>query len=129
MARRHPAPSNSRSRPDRSERSANGNRGFEISSDFERKCFEFDRKIVAGVLDALRGAISDGVTQMAMVANEKMFDSSVSGTFSRTVQHLKQMLHQLEKLIEDVANSRGYPKVAIERPLARATVRRLPDRT
>lgn len=128
MDRRSPAPSNSRDRLGRSERTATENRGIKISSDLERKCFEFDRGIVAGVLDTLQGAINEGATQMEMVADERMFDKSLSETFSRTAQHLNRMARKLEKLLGEVADATGYPKIAMDYPIGRAVVRRLPIR-
>ena len=126
MAHRNPAHRNSRQRLGCS-RAVAASRGTKISGDLERKCFEFDRKIVARVLDTLQGAINEGAAQMEMVADERMFDQSLSGTFSRTAQHLDRMARRLAKLIDDVANATGYPKIA-NYPVERAVVRRLPLR-
>jgi len=127
MARRSPAPGNSRCRFGHSERTVTEHRG-KISGDLERSCFEFDRKIVAGVLDTLQGAIDEGAAQMETVADERMFDQSLSGTFSRTARHLNRMARKLEKLLGDVANATGYPKIAMDYPGAGAVLRRLPER-
>ena len=113
MARRSPAPGNRRCRLGHSERIVIEKRG-KISGDLERKCFEFDREIVAGVLDTLQGAITEGAAHMEMVADEQMFDKSLSGTFSRTARHLNRMACKLEKLLGDVTNATGYPKIAMD---------------
>jgi hypothetical protein len=128
MARRGLAPGNSRCRLDHSERTVTEKRGTKIPGDLDRKCFEFDREIVAGILDTLQGAINAGAAQMEMVADERMFDKSLSGTFSRTAQHLNRMARKLEKLLDDVTNATGYPKLAMDYPVERAVVRRLPNR-
>ena len=94
------------------------------TSDLDQKCFEFDRKIVAGVLGALQAAINRGATQMEMVADERMFDQPLSGAFARSAQHLDQMAHRLQNLVDEVADATGYPKLAA----ARAVIRRLPAR-
>ena len=93
-------------------------------SNLDQKCFEFDRKVVAGVLDTLQAAVNQGATQMEMVADERMFNQSLSGAFTRSAHHLDRMAHRLERLLEDVASATGYPKIA----LGRAVIRRLPTR-
>lgn len=103
-------------------------RGTENSDDLERKYFDFDRKIVALALNTLRVAVNRGATQMEMVAEERMFEKSLSGTFSRAAHHLDQMERTLGKLLDDVASATGYPRIAAASPLRQAVVRRLPVR-
>jgi hypothetical protein len=129
MARRNRSPGDSRFRPPRSERSGNKIFTPKTSGDFERKCFEFDRKIVTGVLDALRRAIKESATQMKAVAGEQVFDESLSDSFARTARRLNRMLRKLEKLRGDVREATGYPKVVVHFSPEHAVVRRLPTRT
>jgi hypothetical protein len=129
MARRNRSPGDSRFRLPRSERRGNHIFTPKTSGDFDRKCFEFDRKIVAGVLEDLRRAIEDSATEMKTVATEQMFDESLSHSFARTAQRLNRMVRKLEKLRGDVSEATGYPNVAVNFPLKRAVVRRLPTRT
>jgi hypothetical protein len=126
MIRRSSAPNHLRGQLNQSKRTGTG--GAAVVSDLERQYFEFDRKIVAEVLDTLRNAIAEGATQMAMVADERMFDRSLSGTFSRTALHLDRMGGRLEKLLGEVGQASGYPKLAVERPAKTGVLRRLPDR-
>ena len=69
MIRRSSAPNHLRGQRNQSKRTGTG--GAAVVSDLERQYFEFDRKIVAEVLDTLRNAIAEGATQMAMVADEQ----------------------------------------------------------
>jgi hypothetical protein len=126
MSRRNPALSNTRWQLGHPEFVSK--RGTEKSDDLERKYFDFDRKIVALALNTLRGAVNQGATQMEMVADERMFEKSLSGTFSRAAHHLDQMERTLGKLLNDVASATGYPRIAAASPLGRAVVRRLPVR-
>jgi hypothetical protein len=126
MSRRHPALSNTRCQLGHPEFMSK--RGTENSDDLERKYFDFDRKIVALALSTLRGAVNQGATQMEMVADERMFEKSLSGTFSRAAHHLDQMECTLRKLLDDVASATGYPRIAAASSPGRAVVRRLPVR-
>ena len=128
MAQHTATPSNSRCRPGHAERTIFKNRVTKGSENLEGKYFEFDRKIVTGVLDALRGDINEGAAQMGMVADERMFEKSLSGTLSRTALHLDQMARRLAQLLDDVASATGYPKLATDSRLEQALVRRLPIR-
>jgi hypothetical protein len=129
MPQRSPAHGNSRRRLGRAERRVALKRGHNITGDFDRKCFEFDRKIVVGLLDTLRRAINEGATHIDMVAAERRFDESLLGTFSLTAQHLHRMVSKLEKLLGDVAEATGYPKMVTDCPVGSAVVRRLPNQT
>ena len=124
MARRSPAPSNSHQRVIHSERALTESRRTKLSGDLERKYFEFDRNIVAGVLGLLQSAVNTGAAQMEMVADERMFDKSLSGTFSRAALHLNQMGQKLGVLLGEVSGATGYPKPALEFAVAHAVVRR-----
>ncbi len=128
MARRSQALDNFRVRSGHSDRTFAKGEGNAISGDLERKCFEFDRKIVTGVLDTLRSAIKEGALQMEMVADERMFDDSLSGDFSRTAEHLNRMSGKLKKLLGEVCSATGYPKLALDYRGPGAVVRRLPHR-
>lgn len=128
MAQRSVALGNSRYRVGCSQRAVVASRGAKVPGDLERKYFEYDRKIVAGVLDTLQAAVNEGAAQMEMVADERMFDKSLSGTLSRASQHLHRIAGKLEKLLQDVGNATGYPEMARDLPAARAVVRRLPNR-
>jgi hypothetical protein len=128
MDRRSLVRGNSRYRLNHSQRTVTARRGTKTAGDLERTYFEFDRKIVAGVLETVRGAINEGAVQMEMVADERMFDKSLSGTFSRTAQQLNQIARKLEKLLDDVANTTGYPEIAMDSQVGRAVVRRLSTR-
>jgi len=129
MAQRSLAHGNSRYRLGHAERSVPEKRERNITGDFERKCFEFDRKIVVGTLDALRGAINESATQIGMFADERIFDESLARSFSRTTRHLNRMVSRLEKLLTDVASATGYPKIAPGYPPRHAVVRRIPNRS
>jgi hypothetical protein len=48
--------------------------------------------MVAGFLDALQDVLDDGAAQMEMVADERMFDAALSGTFAATAQNLYRMV-------------------------------------
>jgi hypothetical protein len=122
------ATSNPRSRPGHAERTAFKKRVGKSFGDLDGKYFDFDRKLVARVLDTLRGAMDEGAAQMEMVADERMFEKSLSGTFSRTALHLDRMARRLGKLLDDVGSATGYPKIGANFPLMHAVVRRLPIR-
>ena len=127
MDRRSLVRGNSRYRLNHSQRAVTARRGTK-TGDLERTYFEFDRKIVAGVLETVRGAINEGAVQMEMVADERMFDKSLSGTISRTAQQLNQIARKLEKLLDDVANTTGYPEIAMDSQAGGAVERRLSTR-
>jgi hypothetical protein len=128
MALSNPASGNSRIRLGQNRAHRSENHATKPSGSLDRKFFEFDRKIVSGVLDTLQGAIGEGATQMEMVADEHMFDPGLSGTFSRTAQHLDRMARRLAKILGDVASATGYPKIAMDHQVARAAAPRLPVR-
>jgi hypothetical protein len=73
--------------------------------------------MVAGFLDALQDVLDDGAAQMEMVADERMFDAALSGTFAATAQNLYRMVVTLEKLADDIAKAPGYPNLAVSRPI------------
>src|SRR5579871_1077741 len=129
MARRSRTPGSSQFRLDRSERSGNEIYITKTPGDFERKCFEFDRKLVVAVINTLRDAIDEGAKQMSMLADERVFDESTSRTCSRTAQRLNRMVAELQKLLTEVGGATGYPKFPINAPAAHAVVRHLPTRT
>jgi hypothetical protein len=125
MERHSLATSKSRWRLNHADRSVRENRGARSPGDFEQEFFEFDRKIVSNQLNQLRDAIDEGALQLEMVADEQMFDESLSATLSRTSQRLQQMSRRLEELLKDVAKADGYPDVSIRLPGKRAVIREL----
>ena len=110
MALRSLAPENFRFRPGYSERGSIKSRTTDVSAELERKWFEFDRNIVTGVLDTLKGAIHEGAAQMEMIGAEQMFDTALSGSFSRTARRLGRMETRLKKIALEVDGASGYPK-------------------
>jgi hypothetical protein len=127
MAQRSPAAGKSPERGGQSKRIISHKRSRNGAADFERKCFEFDRRIVAGLLDTLRGAISEGANQIALIADEQMFEEALSGNFARTAKRLNRMVAKLEKLLGDIGSASGYPKGANEQRIS-AVVHSLPTR-
>lgn len=110
MARRNLAPGKPSYRLGYSVRGETKNRRTEVSAQLERKWFEFDRNIVTGVLDTLKGALHEGAAQMDMIAAEQMFDVSLSGTLLRTSRRLGRMETRLKKLGLEVDDATGYPR-------------------
>jgi hypothetical protein len=127
MERHSLASAKSRWRLNHADRSVGENRGARSPGDFEQRFFEFDRKVVSNLLNNLRDAIREGAVQLEMVADERMFDDSLSATLSRTSRRLEQMWRKLEELLEDVAKADGYPDVSIHPPAKRAVIRPLAD--
>ena len=125
MKRHSLASAKSRWRLNHAERSVRENRGARSPDDFEQEFFEFDRRIVSNQINQLRAAIHEGAVQLEMVADEQMFDESLSATLSRTSRRLEQMWCQLEELLRDVAKADGYPDVSIRLPGKRAVIREL----
>ena len=128
MAQRSFAPGRTRSRPGHSGRGISRMRGKQTPADFEQQCFEYDRRIVVKVLDTLWSAISQGAVQMETVAEERVFEQSLSADFLRTAQRLHRMERTLEELLLDIGNATGYPRIAAAHSPQRVEVRRLPSR-
>jgi len=97
-------------------------------SDLERKFFELDRRIVAGVLNTLRDALHEGAVQLDMVADERMFDKLLSANLSQASRRLDRIRHKLEGILGDVSKATGYPAVTVAPPIKHAEVRQLPAR-
>jgi hypothetical protein len=127
MERHSLASAKSRWRLNQADRSVRQNRGARSPGDFEQKFFEFDREIVSGVLNKLRDAIHEGAVQLEMVADERMFDQSLSATLSRTARRLEHVWRKLEELRKDVAKADRYPDVSIHPPAKRALIRPLAE--
>jgi hypothetical protein len=101
----------------------NETRRGESSADLEQRFFEFDRRVVSGVLNDLRDSIHEGAMQLEMVADERMFDQSLSANLSRTSRRLDRLYRTLESVLGDVAKASGYPDIAVRTPVKRAIVR------
>jgi hypothetical protein len=106
----------------------NGNRLTENSVGLEQRFFEYDRRIVSGVLKTLRESIHEGAEQLGMMADERMFDDSLSANLSRTSRRLDRIYHTLESVLGEVAKATGYPDILVRAPVKPAEVRRLPER-
>ncbi len=126
MARHTIASSNSRHRPGCARgRAFNGTK---IPADFERRCFEYDRKLVAVVIERLEAAIGQTAAQMDMVAEQQIYDESLSATFARIAQRFHWMTHELNDLMAEVGDAEGYPKMPRDQATTAAVVRPLPPR-
>lgn len=128
MARHIVASGNSRSRSGRSVHRAFDGRGSKIPANLERRCFEYDRKLVANVIDTLRRAINNGAVDIGMIADEQMFDDSISDDLARMAQRLDRMAARLNELLFEVGNADGYPKMAAGHPTTPAQVHQLSSR-
>jgi len=102
-----------------------GNRRAENSVDLEQKFFEFDRGVVSGVLNDLRNSIHEGAVQLEMVAEEHLFDPSLSANLSRTSRRLDRIYRTLEEVLGEVAKASGYPDIMVRTPGKRAEIRQL----
>ena len=126
MARRTATSGNSRYRSGHSRGRAFEGRSSKIPADLERRCFEYDRKLVANLIDKLRSAIDNGAVQIGLMADEQMFDDSLSDDLARMAQRLDRMAARLNELVVEVGNADGYPKMPSAHPPTPAEVRRLP---
>jgi hypothetical protein len=99
----------------------------QTSADLEQEFFEFDRRIVLGVLNDLRDSIHEGAMQLEMVADERMFDQSLSANLSRTSRRLDRIYRILESVLGDVAKASGYPDIVVRTPVKRAVVRQISE--
>jgi len=125
MSRRSLADAHSPWRAGHSTGRLNGNRHADRSAELERKFFEYDRRIVSGVLNTLRESIHEGALQLDMVADEQMFDESLSADLSRTSRRLDRIYHALEGVLGAVAKATGYPDIIVRTPRKRAELQRL----
>ena len=64
---------------------------LKIDLDNQRRCFEIDRKVVVRQLKALQLAITDGATEMEMVAAENVFDTRLSTLLKRRARSLYRL--------------------------------------
>ena len=117
MARHTVASGNSRYRSACSRGRAFEGRGSKIPADFERRCFEYDRKLVAVVIDTLRDVIHNGAIEMGMVIDNRI---------ARMAHRLDRMGSELDALMVEVGDASGYPKLPTDKPVTPAVVRRLP---
>lgn len=83
---------------------------MKIDLDNQRRCFEIDRKVVARQLKALQLAITDGATEMEMVAAESVFDTRLSSLLKRSARSLHRTVQGLNVLRLAVARAR-FPRV------------------
>ena len=83
---------------------------MEIPLALERKWFEFDRSAVIDILTNLQRSIHDGAAEMEMIADEQMFDASLSRTLARTAKRLDRVVENLKTLGIEVNGATGYPK-------------------
>jgi hypothetical protein len=110
MARHSLASGRSPIRPAYAVRPKSKTRNREISLALERKWFEFDRSAVTEVLTKLQRSIHDGAAEMEMIADEQMFDASLSRTLVRTARRLDRVVENLKGLGIEVNGATGYPK-------------------
>jgi hypothetical protein len=128
MGRRTHASADSRWRQGNSTGRGTAGRRVVNPVELERRFFEFDRRIVAGVLNALREAIQKGAMQLEMVAEEQMFDASLSANVSNASRRLGRMQRKLEEILGDVSKATGYPPDVTAQPIGYGVVRQFPDR-
>lgn len=83
---------------------------LKIDLDNQRRCFEIDRKVVVRQLKALQLAITDGATEMEMVAAENVFDTRLSTLLKRRARSLYQTAQSLNVLRLAVARAR-FPRL------------------
>jgi hypothetical protein len=77
----------------------------------ERRWFELDRTLVVDQLLALRTTLTNGATQMDMVAAERMFEEPLTKAILCEAKALQQLARKLGKLADRVAFAPGYPKI------------------
>jgi hypothetical protein len=106
----------------------NPNRRSENSASLEERFFEYDRRVVSGLLNSLRDSLHEGAVQLEMVANEHMFDEPLSGNLSRASRRLAKIHRTLMSVLDDVAKAEGYPEIPVVTTVRRAEVRSLADR-
>ncbi|HVN28395.1 MAG TPA: hypothetical protein VMT64_07910 [Candidatus Binataceae bacterium] len=76
--------------------------------------------MVSGVLRALQDSIREGALQLEMVADEHMFDQSLSARISGTSRRLDRILHNLDDVLSEVARASGYPDILVRTPSQRS---------
>lgn len=83
---------------------------LKIDLDNQRRCFEIDRKVVVRQLQALQSAITDGATEMEMVAAESVFDTRLSTLLKRSARSLFRTARSLNVVRLAVVRAR-FPRV------------------
>jgi hypothetical protein len=72
----------------------------------ERWCFQMDQSALIQKLKFVGNAIEDGATEMAMIAEESVFDRQVSKILVGTARALRRMADGLKDLRVEVARAR-----------------------
>lgn len=83
---------------------------IDINPRLERNWFEFDRKAVLRQIDTLQDAIDQNARELGMVADEGVFEQSLSSELSRASRALQAMRRELKTLRGEVARASGYPR-------------------
>jgi hypothetical protein len=84
---------------------------FDISSKFERKWFEYDRKAVLHQIAVVQRAIDQNSRELGMVATEGVFEQPLSDGLLRSSRALRAIAQELKTLSGLVARTSGYPKI------------------
>ncbi len=81
--------------------------GSKISS--QRDFFEIDRSVLIGQVTALTLTIRGALTEIAMVADENVFDKRLSAKLKRKARELNRTAERLDALSKVLARAR-FPK-------------------
>jgi hypothetical protein len=72
----------------------------------ERACFEIDRGILIGQVNAVKLTIRNALAEIAMVAAESVFDKPLSARLNRKARALDRMARRLDVLGGTMARAR-----------------------
>ncbi len=72
----------------------------------QRSCFQADQNALVKELKSVEDAIEDGATEIAMIADESVFEEEVSRTLTGEARALHRMVRVLKDLRFEVARAR-----------------------
>jgi len=72
----------------------------------ERDFFEIDRSVLIGQVKSLRLTIRGALTEIAMVADENVFDKRLSAKLKRKARALNRMAQRLDALSKVLARAK-----------------------